>query len=77
MRTREVAYEDFVAMRDWELKMQEWLGTSHTILRDQSNGTVKPLSLAELEKRKRVRRQPGDDQQISMFEDRFNCMCGV
>lgn len=61
----------------WELKMQDILGTTHTIVRDQSNGQVKPLTLSELSRRKRVRRQPGDDQQISMFEDRSNCLCGV
>lgn len=57
--------------------MQKRFGIDHTIIRDQSRGKVSPLPLMSLFERKRVRRRPGDDQQMSIFEDNSSCICGV
>lgn len=60
--TRREKPESYFERADWERMMQRRLATGHTILRDQSNGTVKPLTLYELDDRF------SDTQQMSMFE---------
>lgn len=74
---RDVRPEAFMAKAKWELTSRERLGVEYTIIRDQSGGQVKPLPLISLLERKRVRRQRGDSQQMSMFEDNISCICGV
>lgn len=66
--------ESFAWLRDWEQKMRGKYG-DHSILKDQSGDKNTTLTLLELEKRKRVRRQKGDDLQMTMFEDMSGCLC--
>lgn len=67
--------ERFAEVRDWEQrarKIGDELGQSrarYAIARDQSNGKVKPLTLAEIEQRDE--QQPGEIVQ----EDMFACFC--
>jgi hypothetical protein len=61
----------FAEVRDWE-HMQRAKGgklAEYAIARDQSNGRVRPLTLAELEQRDKP--QPGEPVQ----EDLFACFC--
>lgn len=77
MIARDVLPERFDHKAKWESEMQKRFGIEYTILRDSRDGSVKSYSLEQLRKRKRVRRQKGDDRQMELFEDRFHCICGV
>jgi hypothetical protein len=62
----------FAELRDWE-KAQRAKGgkrANYTIARDQSGGTVKPLTLEEIEQRETIH-QPSEPIQ----EDMFACFC--
>lgn len=63
--------ERFAEVRDWEAAQRAKGGklARYAIARDQSNGTVKPLTLAEIEQRDQP--QPGEAVQ----EDMFACFC--
>jgi hypothetical protein len=77
MLARDFLADNFNGKVAWESAMQERFGMQYTIIRDQRNGSVKPLLLSTLHSRQRVRQQPGDELQQSLFEDRFSCICGV
>lgn len=61
----------FAEVRDWEQAQRAKGGAraTYAIARDQANGDVKPLTLAEIEQRA----QPGDDEPSQ--DDMFACMC--
>ena len=63
--------ERFAEVRDWEAAQRARGGklAEYAIARDQSNGIVKPLTLAEIEQRDKP--QPGEPRQ----EDMFACFC--
>lgn len=63
--------ERFAEVRDWEQAQRAKGGAraNYAIARDQSGGTVTPLTLAEIEQRA----QPGDDAPAQ--DDMFACMC--
>lgn len=63
--------ERFANVRDWEAAQQA-IGDArqgYAICRDQSNGEVKPLSLAEIEKRE------VSQNECAVQEDMFACFC--
>jgi hypothetical protein len=63
--------ERFADVRDWEAAQQA-IGDSrqgYSICKDQSNGEVKPLSLAEIEKREVL------PNESAKQEDLFACFC--
>jgi hypothetical protein len=75
VRLKRTFPERFVEVRDWE-EMQRAKGgarANYAIARDQSNGTVKPLPMTDLEKRY------ADGQQLMLDDnsqdDRFACVC--
>jgi hypothetical protein len=61
----------FAEVRDWEQAQRAKGGAraNYAIARDQSGGTVTPLTLAEIEQRT----QPDDDTPST--DDMFGCMC--
>jgi hypothetical protein len=70
-RLRVVFPERFAEVRDWE-QAQRAIGdarANYAICRDQSGGTVKPLTLLEIEQRD----QPADEQ--AGQGDMFACFC--
>lgn len=62
----------FAEVRDWETAQRAKGGAraNYSICRDQSNNTVLPLTLADIEKRA----EPTDDTPST--DDMFACMCG-
>lgn len=71
LRLRQHFPERFAEVRDWEQAQRAKGGAraNYAIARDQSNGTVLPLTLAEIEKREQSEEdQPGQD-------DLFGCFC--
>lgn len=68
-RLRVIRPDRFNHKKHWERRQQEFLDTDYAILRDQSNGTVIPLTLMELEER----HTPIDGEAIQ--EDMFSCLC--
>lgn len=74
LRLRDTFPERFAEVRDWEARQQA-LGdnrANYAILRDRTGGTLKPLSLAELERRN----LPVEDMPEAV-DDRFGCFCEV
>jgi hypothetical protein len=79
MRLRQWMPERFIEVRDWEQAQRAKGGAraTYAIARDQSNGKVEPLPLADLEARHE------GSLQTDMFtvpegavkEDRFSCFC--
>jgi hypothetical protein len=71
LRLRKHFPERFAEVRDWEQAQRAKGGAraDYAICRDQSNGTVLPLTLAEIEKQI----EPADDTPST--DDMFSCMC--
>ena len=74
LRLKQWAPERFVEVRDWEQAQRAKGGAraNYAILRDRTGGSLKPLTLNELEARS------ADTQQQEMFtttEDNFSCFC--
>lgn len=71
LRLRAAMPERFAEVRDWEQAQRAKGGprASYGIIRDQSAGTVRPITLAELDQRD----APPDDGPST--DDLFGCMC--
>jgi 3'-phosphoadenosine 5'-phosphosulfate sulfotransferase (PAPS reductase)/FAD synthetase len=74
LRLRDTFPERFAEVRDWEARQQK-IGdarANYALLRDRTGGTLKPLSLAELERRNLPSEAPPET-----IGDRFGCFCEV
>lgn len=73
LRLRDTFPERFAEVRDWEAAQRAKGGAraGYAIARDQRGGVVRPLTLAEIEKRR------GELEQPKFDDDMFGCFCAT